>query len=112
MKLDTKAVHLKLPLGKADVIFFDDDLAGFGIRLRVAGGILRRTWVAQYRAHGRTRRMKIGAVEKISAEEARKAARKNSRQGRARRRSARRKGNHTTEGGPHIEIGRGRLPER
>lgn len=76
MKLDTKAAQLKLPPSKVDVIFFDDDLAGFGIRLRAAGGALRRTWIAQYRAHGRTRRMRIGSAEKVSAEEARKAARK------------------------------------
>jgi integrase len=78
MKLDGKAVvRLELPAGKADAIFFDDDLAGFGIRLRAGGGgRLRRTWIAQYRAHGRTRRMKIGAAEKLDADQARKAAKK------------------------------------
>src|SRR5262249_54531173 len=39
-------------------------------------GQVRRTWVAQYRSHGRTRRMKIGTAEKLSPEEARRAARK------------------------------------
>jgi len=77
MHLDTKTIAtLKLPVGKADAIYFDDDLAGFGIRLRASGDRVRRTWVAQYRAHGRTRRMRIGAVEKLAVDEARKAAKK------------------------------------
>ncbi len=76
MRLDQKAVARRsLPDGKRDVIYFDDDLAGFGLRLRASGGRLRRTWVAQYRAKGRTRRMKLGAAEKITAEQARKRAR-------------------------------------
>jgi integrase len=77
MKLTTKTVgRLTLPAEKTDVIFFDDDMAGFGFRLRRSRDQVRRTWIAQYRAHGRTRRLKIGAVEKISPDEARKAARK------------------------------------
>ena len=75
MKLNSKMVtQLRLPSGKTDVIYFDDDIAGFGVRLRASGSRVRQTWIAQYRAHGRTRRMKIG--EKITAEEARKAAQK------------------------------------
>ena len=51
MKLDERAIaRLPLPHGKTDVIYFDDDLAGFGLRLRASGRRLRRTWVAQYRA--------------------------------------------------------------
>jgi integrase len=78
MKIDdSKTVaRLALPDGKADAIFFDDDLAGFGLRLRKSGDRVRRTWVAQYRIRGRTRRMKIGAFEKLTPTEARKAARK------------------------------------
>jgi integrase len=77
MRLDAKTIaRLALPEGKTDAIFFDDDLAGFGLRLRASGEHLHRTWVAQYRVHGRTRRLKIGAVEKVSPDEARKAARK------------------------------------
>jgi hypothetical protein len=78
MKLDAKtAAQVALPTGKADVIYFDDDLTGFGIRLRTASGDrIRRTWICQYRSHGRTRRLKIGALEKIGATQAREAARK------------------------------------
>ena len=48
MRLDAKTVAaLKLD-GKTDAIFFDDDLPGFGHRLRLgAGGKLRRSWIAQ-----------------------------------------------------------------
>jgi hypothetical protein len=78
MKMDAKAIaRLMLPAGKRDAIYFDRDLPGFGLRLRASGdGQVRRTWVAQYRSHGRTRRMKIGTAEKLSPEEARRAARK------------------------------------
>jgi integrase len=75
MKLDADTIKtLEVPPGKTDVIFFDDDLKGFGFRLRRDGGRLRRTWVAQYRAQGRTRRSRIGVYGTISATQARKAA--------------------------------------
>jgi integrase len=74
VQLDNKTVaSLALLDGKADAIFFDNELPGFGLRLRAGG---HRTWIAQYRAHGRTRRLTIGAVEKLTLVEARKAARK------------------------------------
>jgi integrase len=78
MKLTTKTTaSVHMPTGKTDHIEWDNELPGFGLRLRAGGDDrVRRTWVAQYRAHGRTRRMKIGALEKLSPEEARKAARK------------------------------------
>ena len=77
MKLTAKTVAgIRLPAGKTDHIEWDDNLPGFGLRLRGSGDRPRKTWVAQYRARGRTRRMKIGAVERLSPDEARKAARK------------------------------------
>ena len=60
------------PPGKADVIHFDDDLPGFGLRLRTGG---RRTWIAQYRTEGQTRRVTIGSAAVMTVTEARKAAR-------------------------------------
>jgi integrase len=65
---------LKLDPGKSDQIFFDADLKGFGLRLRNDGGRLRRTWIVQYRTKGRTRRLKIGDYEKITAKQAREKA--------------------------------------
>jgi Arm DNA-binding domain len=77
MKLTTKAIaRLALPADKADAIFFDDDMPGFGFRLRRSGSQVRRSFVAQYRARGRTRRMLIGSVELLSAEQARAQAKK------------------------------------
>jgi integrase len=77
MKLTTKVVNaLTLPAGKTDVIFFDDELAGFGYRLRQgAGGKLLKSWIAQYRRAGGTRRMLIGKGE-LNAEQARGEAKK------------------------------------
>jgi integrase len=71
MKLD-KANVLTVTSDKPDAIFFDDDLPGFGVRVR--GEV--RTFVAQFRVEGRTRRVSLGDVRKISLEAARKAARK------------------------------------
>lgn len=78
MKITSKAVAaLALPDGKSDVIHFDDELRGFGYRLRLGSeGTVRKTWVAQYRRAGATRRVLLGAGEVLSAEQARAAARK------------------------------------
>jgi integrase len=78
MKLDSRTIaELRLAGGKTDAIFFDDELRGFGLRLRQRGERLQRSWVAQYRtSDGRTRRLKLGAAEKLLPTEARAAARK------------------------------------
>jgi hypothetical protein len=79
MRLDNRTIgKLTRPPGKADHIEWDDDLAGFGFRLRAAdhGRKTRRSWIAQYRAKGRTRRLLIGSAETLTAEQARAQARK------------------------------------
>jgi integrase len=78
MKLTAKAVAaLTLPAGKTDVIHFDDQLPGFGHRLRIgAGGKLLRSWVCQYRHAGQTRRLLLGSAAALGAEQARTMARK------------------------------------
>jgi integrase len=77
MRLETTTVA-KLSLGdKSDVIHFDDDLPGFGYRLRQgAGGKVLRTWVVQYRVAGGSRRVLLGAGDVLSAKQAREAAKK------------------------------------
>ena len=76
MKITAKSIAaLTLPEGKSDSIHFDDDLPGFGYRLRRgAGGNVNTSWVAQYRRAGATRRALLGAGAVLSAEQARNAA--------------------------------------
>ena len=79
MKLNQRTVAgLELPKGKNEVFFWDEDLTGFGLRLRRrrAGGRVGWTWVAQYRAKkgSRTRRWKIGDYDKVTEKQAREAA--------------------------------------
>ena len=62
---------LKLPAGKAEGLFWDDDLPGFGIRLRAGGS---RTWVFQYKLGTKQRRVTIGRADAIDLDKARKAA--------------------------------------
>ena len=72
MKLDAKAIKdLKLPPGKDDHCEWDEDLGGFALRLRASGSM---SWIVQYRHAGRTRRLKLGSVEKVNADVARKQA--------------------------------------
>jgi len=76
MRLDARTVAgLRLPAGKNDHFEWDDELAGFGVRLRSSS---RKAWIVQYRPSNsrRTRRVTLGAVEKLRPVEARAAARK------------------------------------
>jgi integrase len=78
LKLNNRTIQkLAPPVNKRDVIYFDRDVAGFGLRLRRSGdGQVRRTWIVQYRFHGRTRRVLIGSAEVLGAEDARAQAKK------------------------------------
>ena len=77
MKLTTQSVAALVLDDRADVIHFDDALPGFGVRLRRgAGGKVLRSFIAQYRHAGTSRRVRLGDAAVLSAEEARAAARK------------------------------------
>jgi integrase len=73
MKLTQKTIAA-LPLvedrGKADVIYFDNALAGFGIRFRDSRG----TWIAQFRVGRKQRRMTLGPIDKVPHDMARAKA--------------------------------------
>ena len=72
MKLTVKTTDgIKLPKGKSDCIVFDDDIAGFGLRLREGGS---RTWVYQYRIGKKQRRMVLGSANSVMLSLARKNA--------------------------------------
>jgi len=54
-------------------VYWDDELKGFGIRLRSSG---RRTFIVQFRnLQARTRKLTLGAYGKLTPDEARKLAR-------------------------------------
>jgi integrase len=72
MKLTDKTVRaLQLPAGTTDKVWFDDDLGGFGIRVRDGGG---RSWLAQYDVGGRSHKMTLGSIETLTAARARATA--------------------------------------
>lgn len=67
----TKRLIDALELRASDYFEWDDELPGFGVRVWPTG---RKVYVAQYRAAGRTRRVKIGTHGPLTVEEARKEA--------------------------------------
>jgi integrase len=76
MKL-TESTVAKLPgkkIGKtADLIVFDDDLPGFGLRIRDGGS---KTWVFQYKLGAQHRRISLGKYPALPPAQARKTAAK------------------------------------
>lgn len=66
-----KIAELKLPVGSKDAVFWDDDIAGFGIRLREGGS---RTWIYRYRIGTKQRSMKLGSAKSVPLSVARENA--------------------------------------
>jgi integrase len=64
--------QLSLSEGNDDKIFFDDEVPGFGLRIRAGG---KRTWIVQYRVGKLQRRITLGSVNTMDPDKARKAAR-------------------------------------
>jgi integrase len=72
MKLTATAVaKLTLPKGVAERIYFDDDLSGFGLRLRKGGS---RSFVVQYKIGSQHRRLNLGATALLDLSKARSNA--------------------------------------
>ena len=72
MRLTKPAVaKLAVPLGKDEILVFDDDLPGFGVRVRFGG---KRTWIVQYRMGAKQRRVSLGPVSTLELDEARRRA--------------------------------------
>lgn len=60
MKLTAKGfATARLRAGETDKIFFDDDLPGFGLRVRAGGS---RNWIFQYAVGDKQRRLSLGAA--------------------------------------------------
>lgn len=72
MKLTAKSIaDVRVPAGRSEIIEFDDDVPGFGIRVRAGGS---RTWVFQYKIGEKHRRMTFGAVSALGIKDARDRA--------------------------------------
>ena len=72
MKLTATTVRTAaLPAGKTEAIFFDDDIPGFGLRLREGGS---RSFVFQYKLGDKHRRMALGKATALNLIEIRKLA--------------------------------------
>ena len=69
----TSLVRITLPAGVEDKIFFDEELPGFGLRVRAGGS---RKFVVHYRQGGVQHRHTIGSASALTLDEARKRARK------------------------------------
>ncbi len=70
MKLTKRSVEAISPETR-ELIIFDDEVKGFGLRVWPSG---KKTYLVQYRSGGRTRRVKIGRHGILTAEQARKRA--------------------------------------
>jgi hypothetical protein len=72
MKITPTAIRkLALPPGTSETIVFDDDLPGFGVRLRAGGS---RTFVYQYKVGSKQRRLTLGSLKALDPTKARDIA--------------------------------------
>jgi integrase len=74
MKLSARNVKTEpLPTGKTEAIFFDEDVPGFGLRVREGGS---RSLIFQYKIGKKHRRMALGSVAGIDFADTRKTVEK------------------------------------
>jgi integrase len=64
--------NLACPAGKRDMLIFDDEQRGLGVRVTNGGS---KSYLAQYTAHGQKRRVPLGSCKALSLAKAREAAR-------------------------------------
>jgi len=60
--------ELKLPAGITDTVFWDDDISGFGLRVRESG---TRTWIYRYRIGNKQRSITLGSATAVALATAR-----------------------------------------
>lgn len=63
--------RLELPKGSKDCVFWDDDISGFGVRLREGGS---RNWIYRYRIGSKQRSVILGSAKSVPLALARKNA--------------------------------------
>ena len=74
MKLNkANAAEIEVPSGKTEIVVFDEDIGGFGLRVRSGGS---RRWIFRYRIGRKQRVISFGSASAITAQEARKRAAK------------------------------------
>jgi integrase len=72
MRLTKRSIDAIKPDAKRDQFFWDDDVAGFGLRVKPSGA---RSFIVQYRnRHGRSRRLTLGRYGVLTPDQARIAA--------------------------------------
>jgi integrase len=72
MKLTAKNVAtIVLPEGKSEAIFFDENLGGFGCRIRQGGS---RSWIFQFKIGSQNRRITLGSLSALTPARARETA--------------------------------------
>jgi integrase len=72
MKLTAQSAEsLSLESGETDRIWFDDNIPGFGVRLRSSGS---RAWIFQYKISGKSYRLVIGKTSAVKHGRAREIA--------------------------------------
>jgi integrase len=71
MKLTQRRIEtIRCPAGKKDILVFDDEQMGLGVRVTAGGG---KSFVAQYRHASTKRRIALGSCSAISLADARSA---------------------------------------
>jgi hypothetical protein len=72
MKLTPDTVRAIAPVPpKTEIIVFDDDLPGFGVRARLSGW---KIFIVQYSIGNRQRRISLGDVDELEVDEGRQKA--------------------------------------
>jgi integrase len=73
MRLTSASISSAQLAGRSERIFFDDDLPGFGLRVREGGS---RTFIYQYQLGAKQRRMSLGVATESNVNSIRKIAEK------------------------------------
>ena len=69
MRLNAATIRkIKLPPGVIDKVYFDEDMPGFGLRVRASGV---HSWMVQYAIAGHTRRIVLGLLTALDPGKAR-----------------------------------------